>query len=208
MLWRRKAISAVHEIPQDLSTAASPCRKKTTENRIKPIFPAEPESPRHTFRPKRRRAMSKTVRRILLCLPLLAVLGFIAPAAARADDPPNMQDYNTYLAGRGGSDPPGPQPGLQHLLGGGAGEGAVRAGAMRNGDNRHKRDAKRRPPALPSHGLTGGRRFLAPTTYRPPTSWASRRAPFRNARSALLPRRIRLRGAARPGCRPDGPRIA
>ncbi len=56
--------------------------------------------------------MSKTLRRILLCVPLLAVLGFIAPAAARADDPPNMQDYNTYW--QVAQDPNPPDPSLDY----------------------------------------------------------------------------------------------
>jgi hypothetical protein len=40
--------------------------------------------------------MLKCVRRALLCIPLVAVLAVMAPAIARADDPPNMQDYYTY----------------------------------------------------------------------------------------------------------------
>ena len=40
--------------------------------------------------------MSKTIRRILLCVPALAVLGVMTLApAVRADDPPDMTDYNT-----------------------------------------------------------------------------------------------------------------
>ncbi len=56
--------------------------------------------------------MLKTVRRIALCLPLLAVLAVMAPAAARADDPPNMQDYNTYW--QVAQDPNPPDPGLDY----------------------------------------------------------------------------------------------
>ena len=38
--------------------------------------------------------MSKTIRRILLCVPVLAVLGVLAPAAAVRADPPDQSDYN------------------------------------------------------------------------------------------------------------------
>jgi hypothetical protein len=42
--------------------------------------------------------MLKTIRRIALLVPLLALLGVMAPAAARADDPGNLQDPNTAWA--------------------------------------------------------------------------------------------------------------
>jgi hypothetical protein len=42
--------------------------------------------------------MLKTIRRIVLLLPLLAVLGAMAPAAARADDPGDLNDANTAWA--------------------------------------------------------------------------------------------------------------
>ncbi len=41
--------------------------------------------------------MLKTIRRFVGCAALLAVFSvFTTAAAVRADDPPNMQDYNTY----------------------------------------------------------------------------------------------------------------
>ena len=53
--------------------------------------------------------MSKTIRRILLCVPVLTVLGVMTAAAAvRADDPPNLEDYNTawqYAEGPAQPDP-------------------------------------------------------------------------------------------------------
>ena len=39
--------------------------------------------------------MLKIIRRMALTAPLLAMLIAFAPAAARADDPGNLQDYNT-----------------------------------------------------------------------------------------------------------------
>jgi hypothetical protein len=38
----------------------------------------------------------KAIRRIVLCAALLTGIGILMPSAARADDPPNMQDYYTY----------------------------------------------------------------------------------------------------------------
>ena len=40
--------------------------------------------------------MLQSIRRIVGCAALLTGLGIITPAAVRAGDPPNMQDYNTY----------------------------------------------------------------------------------------------------------------
>jgi hypothetical protein len=40
--------------------------------------------------------MLNSIRRIVLCAALLTVLSIIMPTAARADDPPNMQDPNTF----------------------------------------------------------------------------------------------------------------
>jgi hypothetical protein len=54
--------------------------------------------------------VSKFIRRIVLCAVLLTGLGVVAPAAARADDPPNMQDYNTYW--QVATDPTPPDPSL------------------------------------------------------------------------------------------------
>jgi hypothetical protein len=56
--------------------------------------------------------MSKSIRRIVLCAALLAGLGAMAPATARADDPPNMQDYNTYW--QVATDPTPPDPRLDY----------------------------------------------------------------------------------------------
>jgi hypothetical protein len=42
--------------------------------------------------------MLKTLPCIALSLPLLAVLTVMAPAAARADDPPDQSDYNSVWA--------------------------------------------------------------------------------------------------------------
>jgi hypothetical protein len=42
----------------------------------------------------------------------LGLLGVLAPAAVRADDPPNMQDYNTYW--QVAEDPTPPDPGLDY----------------------------------------------------------------------------------------------
>jgi hypothetical protein len=38
----------------------------------------------------------KSIRRFFWCAALLTVLSIIMPTAARADDPPNMQDPNTF----------------------------------------------------------------------------------------------------------------
>jgi hypothetical protein len=51
-------------------------------------------------------------RRIVLCVALLAGLGIITSVAARADDPPNMQDYNTYW--QVATDPTPPSPNLDY----------------------------------------------------------------------------------------------
>jgi hypothetical protein len=57
--------------------------------------------------------MWKAIRRILLCAALLAGFGILAPTAAvRADDPPNMQDYNTYW--QVAEDPTPPDPNLDY----------------------------------------------------------------------------------------------
>src|SRR5262249_52921851 len=47
------------------------------------------------FSSERRRAVLKTICRVVVCAALLAVLCLLRPAAARADEP-NMQDYNTW----------------------------------------------------------------------------------------------------------------
>jgi hypothetical protein len=52
--------------------------------------------------------MLKTIRGIVCSAALLAVLGVIAPATARADDPPNLQDYNTYWQVAQNPTPPNP----------------------------------------------------------------------------------------------------
>jgi hypothetical protein len=56
--------------------------------------------------------MLKSIRRIVLCALLLTVLGTIIPTVARADDPPNMQDYNTYW--QVATDPTPPDPTLDY----------------------------------------------------------------------------------------------
>jgi hypothetical protein len=57
--------------------------------------------------------MLKSLRRFVGCAVLLAVLGVMAMApAARADDPPNMQDYNTYW--QVATDPTPPSPTLDY----------------------------------------------------------------------------------------------
>ena len=53
-----------------------------------------------------------TIRRFVLCAVLLLGLGVVVPAAARADDPPNMQDYNTYW--QVAEDPTPPNPSLDY----------------------------------------------------------------------------------------------
>jgi hypothetical protein len=55
--------------------------------------------------------MWKCIRRIALCATLLTGLAAITPAA-RADDPPNMQDYNTYW--QVATDPTPPSPSLDY----------------------------------------------------------------------------------------------
>ena len=41
--------------------------------------------------------MLNCIRRMMVCAALLGLLGaFTTATAVRADDPPNMQDYNTY----------------------------------------------------------------------------------------------------------------
>jgi hypothetical protein len=55
----------------------------------------------------RRRTMSKTIRRILMSIPVLALLGFMAAApAARADDLP--QDVNSFWQAMASPTPPCP----------------------------------------------------------------------------------------------------
>jgi hypothetical protein len=49
-----------------------------------------------------------SIRRFVACAALLAVLSAIEPAAARADDPPNLQDYNTYWQVAQDPTPPNP----------------------------------------------------------------------------------------------------
>jgi hypothetical protein len=57
--------------------------------------------------------MSKSIRRFVGSAALLAVLGvFTTAAAVRADDPPNMQDYNTYW--QVANDPAPPDPSLDY----------------------------------------------------------------------------------------------
>ncbi len=56
--------------------------------------------------------MWKTIRHAALCAALLVGASLFAPAAVRADDPPNMQDYNTYWAVA--EDPTPPSPGLDY----------------------------------------------------------------------------------------------
>ena len=57
--------------------------------------------------------MSKTIRRVLLCVPVLAVLGVLTLApAVRADDPPDMTDYNAYW--KVAEDPTPPDPSLDY----------------------------------------------------------------------------------------------
>ena len=56
--------------------------------------------------------MWKYIRRIALCATLLTGLAAIAPGAARAEDPPNMQDYNTYW--QVATDPTPPSPSLDY----------------------------------------------------------------------------------------------
>jgi hypothetical protein len=52
--------------------------------------------------------MLKSIRRAVLCAVLLCGAAFVAPAAARADDPPNLQDYNTYWSYVQNPTPPNP----------------------------------------------------------------------------------------------------
>jgi hypothetical protein len=56
--------------------------------------------------------MWKFMRGIVLCTALLTGLGALMPAVARADDPPNMQDYNTYW--QVAADPTPPDPSLDY----------------------------------------------------------------------------------------------
>jgi hypothetical protein len=57
--------------------------------------------------------MLKSIRRFVWGAALLAMFAAIAPAAvARADDPPNMQDYNTYW--QVANDPTPPSPSLDY----------------------------------------------------------------------------------------------
>jgi hypothetical protein len=52
--------------------------------------------------------VSRFIRRMLLCAALLTGFGVVTPAAARADDPPNLQDYNTYWQVAQDPTPPSP----------------------------------------------------------------------------------------------------
>ena len=53
--------------------------------------------------------MSKTMRRILWCMPVLAVLGVMTTAAAvRADEPPLTQDVNAFWQAMAAPAPPCP----------------------------------------------------------------------------------------------------
>jgi hypothetical protein len=54
--------------------------------------------------------MSRFTRRMLWCAVLLTGFGIAAPGAARADDTPNMTDYNTYW--QVATDPTPPDPRL------------------------------------------------------------------------------------------------
>jgi hypothetical protein len=57
--------------------------------------------------------MLTILRRIVYGITLLAVLGVLTPAATvRADDAPNMQDYNTFW--HVANDPTPPSPGLDY----------------------------------------------------------------------------------------------
>jgi len=53
--------------------------------------------------------MLKSLRRFVVCAALLALLGVMPVAVARADDPPNMEDYNTYWQVANDPTPPSPQ---------------------------------------------------------------------------------------------------
>jgi hypothetical protein len=54
--------------------------------------------------------MSKTIRHILLCLPLLAMLAISAPTAVRAD-PPDQSDYNAVWQYAESAQQPNPDDG-------------------------------------------------------------------------------------------------
>jgi hypothetical protein len=54
--------------------------------------------------------MSKTIRRVLLCVSLLAVLAIRAPSAVRAD-PPDQSDYNAVWQYAEGPEQPNPDDG-------------------------------------------------------------------------------------------------
>jgi hypothetical protein len=56
--------------------------------------------------------MLTSFRRFIWCAAVLAVFSIITPAAVRADDPPNMQDYNTYW--KVAADPTPPDPSLDY----------------------------------------------------------------------------------------------
>jgi len=56
--------------------------------------------------------MLKSMYRTICCAVLLTGIYVIVPAAARADDPPNMQDYNTYW--QVATDPTPPDPSLDY----------------------------------------------------------------------------------------------
>jgi hypothetical protein len=56
--------------------------------------------------------MFEYLRKLLCGIALTAGLTLLMPAAARADDPPNMQDYNTYW--QVAQDPTPPSPTLDY----------------------------------------------------------------------------------------------
>jgi hypothetical protein len=56
--------------------------------------------------------MGNAIRRIVCCAALLTGLAVLTPAAVRADDPPDMQDYNTYW--QVAEDPTPPDPSLDY----------------------------------------------------------------------------------------------
>jgi hypothetical protein len=55
--------------------------------------------------------MSKTIRRILLCVPVLAVLGLMTAAPAVRADPPDQTDTNAVWAYAEGPEQPNPDDG-------------------------------------------------------------------------------------------------
>ena len=55
--------------------------------------------------------MSKAIRRILLCVPALAVLAVMTTAAAVGADPPDQSDYNADWQYAEGPEQPNPDDG-------------------------------------------------------------------------------------------------